>query len=386
MNNLNCGGAEKSLVSLLQAIDYSEYNVDLYLFKREGMFLKQLPKEVTILPEPKNYPYFDMSLKRAITENLKAGRFKVIWYRILAGYVYRSEKIPAVQEQKVWKYLKNVIPALNKKYDVAIGYLEKTPNYFCVDKVVASKKIGYILNDYDQLKMDKKIDELYFSQLDSIVADSQECKNVLIKNFPQFKDKFIVQKNIVSKEVINRLSNEKVNDYPNGFKLISVGRLSYQKGYDLAINACKILVDKGLKFNWLVLGDGEEKKSLNALISDLRLNEYFVFLGIKENHYPYVKNADIFVHSARFEGSGIVITEAKILTKPIVLTNCNVANSHLNHSVNGLIADLNPGSIAKNIERLILDENLRNQFSENLAKENHGTENEITSFYELINN
>jgi len=386
INNLNCGGAEKALVSLLKTIDYSRYNVDLYLFKKEGQFLKQVPKEVEILASPGYYKYFDMSFKRAVLDNLKAGKFKLIIYRILAGLVSKTEKIKTRKEQKVWKYLKKVIEPLNKEYDVAIGFLEKTPNYFCVDKVRAKKKIGFIMTDYERSMMNKSIDDYYFAKLDCIVSDSEESKAVLERVFPQFKEKFKVLKSIIYPALIKRLANEQVSDFPEGTKLISVGRLAYSKGYDLAIQACKILSNKGYQFKWYILGEGEDRELLKGMIESNKLSDFFVFLGIRENHYPYLKQADIFVHTARFEGFGIVVCEAKILNKPMVITNFSVARSHIKHDYNGLIADLNPESIAENIERLIRSEELRNKFSDNLAKGSYGTEDEIANFYKIIEN
>jgi len=163
MNNLTCGGAEKALISLLQTMDYSRYNVDLYLFKKEGLFMSQLPKEVNLLPEPEFYTYFDMSIKTAVLTNLKSGNLKVVWNRIMAGYLFKTEKNPAVKEQKLWKYLGPCIEPLDKKYDAAIGFLEKTPNYFCADKVQAKVKIGFVNNDYEKLGLDPSIDVPYFA-------------------------------------------------------------------------------------------------------------------------------------------------------------------------------------------------------------------------------
>jgi hypothetical protein len=125
MNDLSCGGAEKALVSLLQTLDFSKFNVDLYLFKKRGLFLKQIPKQVNILEEPTHYPFFDMSIVEAVKENLKSGNFKVAFYRVIAGYIFKTNKNQAIAEQKSWKYLKKIIKPLDKEYDAAIGYLEK---------------------------------------------------------------------------------------------------------------------------------------------------------------------------------------------------------------------------------------------------------------------
>ncbi|MBC7523431.1 MAG: glycosyltransferase [Flavobacterium sp.] len=384
VNNLNCGGAEKALISLLQTFDYSRYNVDLLLFKQEGLFLNQIPEQVTLLSEPDRYKYFDMPIKKAIVENLKKFNFNTIINRIGAAFVFKNETINAVVEQKMWKYLRNSMSKLPKKYDVAIGFLEKTPNYFVVDKVDAKIKIGFIMNDYNKLQMDKTIDARYFSKLDFIAQDSQESNTILVQNFPEFKDKFKIIKSIIASKTIRKLADEVVHDIPTGFNIVSVGRLSYQKGYDLALDALKIIHSKGILFHWIILGVGEEENNLKAKVIEYGLHDKIKFVGIKENHYPYLKKADIFLHTARFEGFGIVIQEAKILTKPIVLTDFNVAKSHIEHGKNGLIASMNPESIAENLEMLISDLNLRNQFSAELNKYDFGTENEIENFYNLL--
>ncbi|WP_338359992.1 glycosyltransferase [Yeosuana marina] len=385
MNDLSCGGAEKALVSLLNTLDYNSFDVDLFLFKKEGLFLNQVPKEVTILPVPVNYPFFDMSIGKAISKNLKSGNFKIILNRLLVGYIYRTTKTKAMAEQKSWKYLSKIIKPLNKQYDAAIGFLEKKPNYFCVDKVSANIKIGFIMNDYEKLNMVKEIDNHYFKKLTYIVCDSEESKVVLIKTFPQFQEKFRVIKTIISPKLIEKLAKEEISKFSNYSNLISVGRLAHQKGYDLAIDACKILVDKGIKFKWYILGNGEDKQKLTAQIKKNGIEKHIEFLGITDNHYPFLKQADIFLHTARFEGFGIVISEAKILNKPMVLSNFNVAKSHITHLKNGLIADLTSQSIAENLEILINDKKLQEKFSNELKFEAKGTEDEIENFYKLIN-
>jgi glycosyltransferase involved in cell wall biosynthesis len=384
MNNLNCGGAEKALVSLLQSLDYSKYNVDLFLFKKEGIFLNKIPYEVNILDEPLEYGFFDMSIKKAIFKNLIKGNFKTIYNRICAGFVLKYEKNSTVAEQKMWRYLSSSMKILPKKYDVAIGYLEKTPNYFCIDKVKAKKKIAFIHTDYKQSKMDSSIDGPYFLKFNTIVTVSDICKEVLIEIFPNIEHKFKTMNNIISSTAITKLASEKVVLDKCGITLMSIGRLNTTKGYDFAIKACKILSDRGLKFKWFILGDGEERKTLETEIKKYHLEKTFVLLGETENPYSFLDKADIFVHTARFEGYGIVITEAKILKKPMLLTDFNTSKTHIHNGINGYIVALEPQEIADGLEKLIIDENLRKQFSNALAQHDYGTENEIESFYSLI--
>ncbi|MED0904735.1 glycosyl transferase [Bacillus cereus] len=384
INNLNCGGAEKSLISLLNTMDYSRYNVDLFLFKHEGLFLNKIPKQVNVLEEPPEYQLFDMPIKAAIMKCLRQGRLDIALSRVCAGYIFKSEKNKARCEQRVWRYLSKSLQNVSKKYDVAIGYLEKNPVYFCIDKVNANKKIGFIHTDYDKLGMDPNIDRGYFRSLDHIVTVSEECANVLKQRFSIYNDKIGVIHNIVSPSTINKMSQEKVDLERKGVKLVSVGRLSHEKGFDLAIEACKNLVGDGYEIKWYIIGEGEGRGKLEKMIEENHLQDHFLLLGLKENPYPYIREADIYVQPSRFEGKSIAIDEAKILHKPIVVTNFSTAKDQIKNEENGLIIDMDAHSLSEGIKKLIHNEELRNKLIKNLSDEELGTESEIKKLYTLF--
>ncbi|MEY2192749.1 glycosyltransferase [Neobacillus sp. BF23-41] len=385
MNKLVCGGAEKSLISLLETIDYSQYEVDLLLFKQEGLFLNKVPKQVKILEEPFGYKYFDMPIKTAIIDNLTKGRLDIAFSRILAGYIFKSEKNNARCEQRVWKYISKSLKPMNKRYDIAIGFLEKNPIYFCIEKVDAGKKIGFIHSDYDMLGMDPKIDKNYFEKLNKILTVSEESANILKRRFSNLTSKIQVMHNIVSPRMIKKMSGENANIKSNSITISSVGRLTYAKGYDMAIEACETLIRNGYDIQWFIIGEGEERQRLEQIIKNKGLERNFILLGIKQNPYPYMREADIFVQSSRFEGKSIAIDEAKILQKPIVVTNFNTAKDQITNMVNGLIVDMDSQSIYEGIKTIINNEELRERLISNLANENLGTESEITKLYEIIN-
>ncbi|HHT7237446.1 MULTISPECIES: glycosyltransferase [Bacillus] len=384
INNLNCGGAEKSLISLLNTMDYSRYNVDLFLFKHEGLFLNKIPKQVNVLEEPSEYQLFDMPIKAAVMKCLRQGRLDIALSRVCAGYIFKSEKNKARCEQRVWRYLSKSLQNISKKYDVAIGYLEKNPVYFCIDKVNANKKIGFIHTDYDKLGMDPNIDMGYFRSLDHIVTVSEECANVLKQRFSIYKDKIGVIHNIVSPSTINKMSQEKVDLERKGVKLVSVGRLSHEKGFDLAIEACKNLVGDGYEIKWYIIGEGEGRGKLEKMIEENHLQDHFLLLGLKENPYPYIREADIYVQPSRFEGKSIAIDEAKILHKPIMVTNFSTAKDQIKNEENGLIIDMDAHSLSEGIKKLIHNEELRNKLIKNLSDEELGTESEIKKLYTLF--
>ncbi|MDE5413796.1 glycosyltransferase [Alkalihalobacterium chitinilyticum] len=385
LNNLNCGGAEKALISLLETIDYTRFNVDLFLFKHEGLFFNKIPQQVNIIKEPSNYSYFDMPIKKALLQSTKKGNLRLMWSRLQAGYIFKTEVNPARCEQKVWKYIQKNLDNLDKEYDVAIGYLEKNPIYFCLDNVKANLKLGFIHNDYDKLGMDPMIDNKYFNKLDKVITVSNECANVLKQRFPQYKEKVEVMYNIVSPSLIQKMSLQKLDDPQDGIKIVSVGRLNKQKGFELAIDACEKLVHQGYQVRWDVVGEGQERSELEKLIKDKKLENIFILHGLKENPYPYVRAADIYVQPSRFEGKSIAIDEAKILQKPIITTNFTTAKDQINHEETGLIVEMNGEAIAKGVQRLIDDKTLKNKLIKNLTQEKLGTEEEILKLYDIIN-
>ncbi len=388
MNNLNCGGAEKALTSLLETIDYSSYNVDLFLFKHEGLFLRNIPEQVNILEEQFEYSFFDMPIKTAIKGCCEKGRFDIAISRLRAGYIFKTEQNKARCEQRVWKHISKSLPAIKKKYDVAIGFLEKNPIYFCVEKVKATKKIGWVHIDYDKLGMDPNFDKKFFTQLDHIITVSEECANIIINRFPNDKSKVEVIYNIVSPRMINQMSNQEnidvFNKNSDEIIILSIGRLHYQKGFEMAIEACRILLNRGYNIKWNIIGEGEEREYLTNLIKEKGLEGNFNLLGLKSNPYPFLKQTDIYAQTSLFEGKSIAIDEAKILNKPIVVTNFSTAKDQITDGIDGLIVELNPVKVADGIEKLIKEEGLRGRFINNLSQMKLGTEDEINKLYQVF--
>lgn len=383
---LGAGGGEKSLINLLTQIDFNKYNVDLFLLNHEGLFMDFIPNEVNVLDIKENLIIFNKDLKESILKYLSKGKISLAYNRLMFCLVNRFNKNVGIAEQYSFKYLKKAIGAIDKKYDVAIGYLEKTSNYICIDCVQADKKIGWIHTDYSKLNLDKNFDKKYFEKCNYIITVSEECKNSLINNFNELKDKIKIIKNIVSPTIINKMAQENVDIYIDKKEtiIVSVGRLSYEKGFDIAINACKILVDNSLKVRWYLVGEGNERNKLEKLITEKKLEDNFILLGTQSNPYKYINMADIYVQPSRFEGKSIAMDEAKILYKPIVATNFSTVRDQINDKDNGIITEMNEESLAKGIITLINNLNLKIKIETNLKNINLATESEVLNLYELL--
>lgn len=386
--SLIAGGGQKSLVNLMSQIDYDLYEVDLLLFSRKGVFLNAVPGEVNILEMPHIHRIFVSKLKTSLKNFLINRQIVLAYSRFMFTFMNRVIKNTVLSEQYTWKYQKRSFDTLEKEYDAAIGFLEKSSIYFIVDKVISKKKIGWIHTNYSNSGMDAHFDKRYFKQLDQLVTVSEECAKSLQDNFEPLKNKIKVIYNIVSPKIIKHQSKRELDSnftYDMNFtNIITVARLSCEKGIDLAIKACRRLVEQGYNVKWYVLGDGNERGNLEKLIENCGLEKHFILVGIKENPYPYIKGADIYVQPSRYEGKSIAIDEAKILHKPIVVTNYDTAKDQITNGVNGLIVEMTELGIAGGIEMCINDTSLRESFTSSLAIEKLGTEEEIYKLYEIF--
>lgn len=375
------GGAEKSLISLLNIFDFSRYNANLLLFRKEGAFLENVPEEVCVSDLGEEYLRFDASALNYIKYNLAKLNLSAAVNRVKYSHALSSN-----DSRKVWNCMKKVMPPPSKHYDVAIAYLEQTSTYYCADCVDADIKIGYVHSDYRKFKTDKKLDLEFFKKLDYIVTISAECEAALKEAFPEIADRFKVIENITSPDAIKKLSCRKTPEFDcvSCKKILTVSRIDHPKGYDMAVEAAEILDKKGYDFKWFAVGKGNLMPQIQQEISKRSLQDKFILLGEKPNPYPYMNGCDIYVQPSYFEGKSIAIDEAKVFAKPIVCTSFPTVYDQLTDGETALLAQINAQSIAEKIEVLLNDDALCTTLSDNLKKEKAGNEEEIDKFYMLL--
>lgn len=382
--SLDAGGAEKALVNLLNELDYNRYEVDLFLYSRSGLFLQQVPSQVNVLSHQNDLQFFQQPLLQSVFGFLRRGRCEAAVRRIRFFLSTKAEKNTNRAEQHSWKFLRKYVQISDKHYDAAIGFLEKTSIYTVVDCVKATRKIGVIHTYYSKLNADVQFDEKYFSTLNSIAGVSPKCIEDLQTVFPKFTSKMMVLSNIVSASLIHTMAAE--SDFQlKANPIVSIGRLVPLKGFDLAIEAANLLKEKGVSFHWYIIGEGSERTALETMIEKYGLQDCFFLLGLRSNPYPYIQQSKVFVQCSRFEGKSIAIDEAKILAKPIVLTNFTTAKDQIERNINGIICEMTPEAIAESISTYLDHPQFTQHIVENLQKENFGTEHEIEKLYQLIN-
>ena len=193
---------------------------------------------------------------------------------------------------------------------------------------------------------------------------------IFIKKFgEQFKEKVKTQYNPIDEEEICRLSRENIKEeYRAQIKLISIGRLVNQKGYDRLISIAEQLNKKYKNFEIWILGEGEQKEELQKYIEEHKLQNCFKLLGFKNNPYPYIKKSDAFICSSRSEGFSTVATEALILNKPIFTTDCSGMRELFGNFQCGQIVLNDDQELFKLMEKLV-DQQYNLRYFEEQAKE-----------------
>jgi len=384
MPSLDAGGGEKSLVSLLDSLDPERVNVSLLLLHKRGIFLPALPDNVRVAGAGNDIGIFSRGLASSLISFISRGKFTLALHRFLFFLVHRKTANRDLAEQRGWKYLSAAIPKVTGSFDAVVGFMEKTSVYAAVDKTDAPVKIGWIHTNYENTGMDPAFDRPYFSKLSHLVAVSESCKMSLVSFFPELADRISVVRNIISPELIVKLASMPVPDKKAKISIVSVGRLSREKGFDMAVEAAALLVEKNLDFMWQVIGDGPERKTLEAAIAARGLQKKFILSGLNPNPYPQVSRCDIYVQPSRHEGRSIALDEAMALRRPIVVTGFSTVADQIEDGRTGIVAPISAEGLAAAILRLANDPELRAKLSENLRSENVSTASEILKFYALI--
>lgn len=386
IDSITCGGAERALVALLNKLDYEKYDVDLLYFCHENeYFREQIPRQVNIIM-PDMATSLALSSKSYVLKHVAVVKYwsiiiRRLWYGLI-GKINNKDYFK--RRVKDWNNMKKYVPKQEKKYDAVIGYLESNPTYYAIDNVEADKYIVFQRTDYRTTGCNPEWDLPYYERADSICVLSEEMKQNFVKEFPSVESKVIIFPNIIDVKDILKKSEEKVdfdNEY-KGIKIVSVGTLRKVKGYDVAMKACRRLMDMGYDFRWYILGSGEERQILENEIRNLKIEERFILLGNKRNPYAYISKSDIFVQCSYREGFSTSVFEAKCLQMPIVITDAPGMRNQIENNINGLVAQVgNDESIAKEIKRLLDSEELRKSLSK--ALESHLTECADDTVYKL---
>ncbi len=376
IDSLTCGGAEKSLVSLLSQLNQDKYELYLWLRNPVGIFLKSVPRNITIVKQP------EYTLAEIMKLKIAEAYYSVMWRfnRIIGKHEHQAETL--------YKCVGRAMKVPAGKWHVVVAYQQGLPTYLLADKFHGCKKLAWVNVDIFNAGYDARFNSRFYGKIDLIVSVSDALRKVINLRLPEFSDKCHVVYDIINPDMVRSMAQEpaeRLKTNADEYVLVTTGRLVHQKNYNIAVEAASELKKRGVKFKWFFIGEGGERAHIEQAIMDLDVNECVSLLGEQSNPYAYMRQADIYVQTSSFEGFGMAIAEAKILWKPVVSTNFSVVHNQLTHEKNGLIADMNGKSIADNIYRMITDDALRNSIIAEVNREENTTcSTEVKKVEQLI--
>lgn len=389
--NMNIGGTEKALLELLGQMSLEENDITLLMLEQYGGFLDKIPSGIKV-KYLKGYESIKPLIKRAPIENIKTYIKEKKWKKaveLLVNYI-----VCKLSKSKIafYHYLFKEYKTFDEEYDLAIAYAGPMEliTYLVAYYIKAKKKIQWIHFDVTKIGFNLSFAKKVYKAFDKIFVVSNEGKEKMIKALPDFKEKIEVFHNCINKSQILEQANEDVEmerdsqDNFQGVRLLTVGRLSKEKGQDYCIEAVAKLKQEGYKIKWYAIGEGSEKIYYQQLAEQLNVKEECVFLGAKANPYPYMKACDIYIQPSRHEGYCITLAEAKLFAHPIVTTDFTGAAEQIENEKTGLIVKGESEALYRGIKQLLDDSYLYEQISRNLAQVQQEHKEEIHKLYEVL--
>ena len=375
---LGIGGIEKCLVNLINVMPEDEFDIDVLLMHPEYDLKPQITRNVRYL-DPFQYVMTTTDTMHEINEH--GGVIRNL-PKFLSYCVFRG--IVKMRLSGAWKMFR----PLETEYDIAIAYSQNDYSpYYVIDKVKAKKKAFWYHNGaYEQPKKAYKRDKAYYPRFDYVVAVSSDCAKVLNEKFRFKKDALIVLRNICD---VERIAVQAEAFFPESYSkgvihIATVGRLTVEKGADLAVDVCKRLIDEGYPIKWHWIGDGNQREQVEKRITVNNLQNVFLLEGNQSNPYPFVKNCDIYVQPSYYEAYSTTVTEARVLKKPIVTTDVGGMRDQITDGVNGYIVPIDAKAITETIGRLISDNKNRTTTSDYLAHSTIDNNHSLEKYYTTV--
>lgn len=350
ITSLGLGGAERVLVDIVNEL-VEQYDITIFTIYAKGELEKELSKNIKLKSLFK-VSYSELSkFQKHIVMPLKV--------LLLRNKIYNK--------------------TIKDNYDVEIAFLEGPITRLLSTKNNKTKKLAWIHNDISlvfgngiKAKLKKNIDRNIYKKYEKLIFVSKDNLNKFIKVYPNLKNvkqedmkKEVIYNYINKEKVIEKSNQEQIEKFDkNSINIVTVARLVKQKAIDRLINIHKKLISENLMHNIYVIGDGPLKEDLQEQIKANSVENTFKLLGKKENPYPYIKNADLFCLLSYFEGYGMVLEEAKILGKQIIITDTAAREAIIGYE-SSTILENNEEAIYEGLKQIIINKKSTNDKAKN---------------------
>lgn len=343
------GGIETALVNLLNRMDYEKYDVTCLVIRGSLEMADRItPKCRLIVADrektftfPESYKYSRLYHLTEESENPSLLHKAMMW------------AVPAIKWVENRLYIRYIRENLkNEHFDTCVIYSDRTAETavraICADRYLMFYHHGAMRREYH--------DEIGYRKAEKIIAVSNAVEQKLREFRPQHAHKMMTIHNLTDVEGIRRKAEESIDEVfsADQFHIVSCGRVSHEKGMDLAVEACAKLVELGhTTIHWWIVGGGPAESEVRAKIAELHMESYVTMLGMKNNPYPYIKRADLYVQPSRFESYGLTIAEALVLGQPVISTNNAGAQEILRNGVTGVLCKISARSVADEVHALL---------------------------------
>lgn len=334
INDLSGGGAEKVLIDTANALCGDGYDVTLQTVTNKGIFKDRLSDGVkyrSIIP------------------------FKNDLLCRVCAYMINFIIPPKITHRLF----------IGNRYDYEIAFLEGVPTKLIAE--AKTKKYAWVHIDlYHTFGLEKvhrstKRHIECYRNFDKIICVSQNVKDMFIKRFG-ISDNIDVIYNILDTKMILKKSQEHV-ERSSRFRIVTVGRAEYQKGFDRLMRIHKRLIDEGFDHELIIVGDGSQRPALERYTEENGISECTIFTGFTDNPYKYMNSADLIVYPSRAEGYSTVATEAVVLGKPVVAANCAGMKEIFGDSEYGLVTENTDEAIYDGIKKMLEDKTLSSYYA-----------------------
>lgn len=379
--HLKVGGIERTLIDLLNHIDYNQYEVDLLLLEEIGVYESLLPPQVRVLLFSTVCAYGPLC--PTLWTNLRMGNFRLLLYRLILLSTHLLGK-------RMLSLLFYVLP-VKGRYDVAIAYRPGICAEVVGRAIKSEKKLlwwhhGKCSFNNIQYQIIYKTWRLF----DKVVFVSEGCKKIFCDGIPYLADRMIVLQNMIDANRLELLAGDTmpVEYTQDSLNIVSVGNLLPDKHFDNAIQVVLELVKRDkTNIRWYIIGDGIEHQNLELKIMNLNLENYVYLIGQKSNPYPYIKYADLLVHPSYIEAQSTTVLEAMALHTPCVVTRTEIPQDFTINGINCIEVEQGVSYLFDGVSKMIsMIDNVKaitgNAFE--LVLKHYSPEIVISRFYSYI--
>lgn len=376
---LKMGGTNKIALHFMKELA-GYCDVTLILSQNTGELLEQLPENIHLMIDQMR------DFKTIFKDDLKHLRFGLLIKDIMY-YARIKMKKDTVDNYRYMVQRNDFI--CDTEFDCAISYHGQSPERLLnlLYRTHAKKKVAWIHGEFNNPDDHYRRMERYYQQLDHMFFVSNHTME-------SFFDKMTVNREICNvyynpldkKEVITKAELPCEPAFESGYiNLLTVGRMSSEKGQDMIPAITRNLLDAGHKVRWYIVGDGDSRPIVEQNIQKYDVANHVILLGTKTNPYCYMKACDIYVQPSYTEGYSTTICEAGMLGKAIVGTKPSGGIwDQVTDGVDGLIVDASVESLTEGIRMLIENEDLRRKFELDVQKKNFEGTGEIQKFLNFL--